>query len=340
MHFIAKTANQGNTITTIADDATAPLAPVYNILFPQKMFLGNNNSISMVQHTSQDYVDYSPDMGATWNVLFQNVSGQFPAFFNFTKVCSGLQNHYILGLSMQTAQGMIAFSGDQGASWTELPAPPSIVKDIFMDRFDQLYAVTNSSIYSWNTSTQLWVPLNINLGTTSSNKVVEVKFDFNNKLYVLVRSTTTPFNEEGFYISNIDETAFTHVPFQIQGGQSVAFKNLSFSANNIPVAMTDLENRDFAVEGIYYFSEGSFLSTPTIEQYTINLYPNPATGSVSINGLESTNTTAKLISTSGSIFPVTIDSGSFDVSSFANGFYLLELNISGKSHVIKLMVNH
>lgn len=340
MHFIAEISNEGNTITTIADDATAPLAPVYNILFPQKMFLGNNNSISMIQHTVQDYIDYSPDMGATWSVLYQNVSGQFPSFLNFSKVCSGLQNHYILGMSMQTAQGMIAFSDNDGASWTELPNPPSMVRDIFIDRFDQLYAVTTSSIYSWNTSSQSWTLLNIDLGTTSSNKEVEVKFDYNNKLYVLVRTTTTPFSEEGFYISNDDQTAFVHVPFQIQGGQSVAFRNLSFSANNIPVAVTDLMNRDFVVEGVYYFAEGSFLNIPMAEQRQLIVYPNPATDAVFISELKNTNITAQLVATSGSVFSVNIVAGSFDVSSFANGFYLLELDIEGKSQTIKLVINH
>lgn len=340
MHFIAKTTNGGNNITTIADETTAPLAPVYNILFPQKMFLGNNNSISMVQHTVQDYVDYSPDMGATWSVLFQNVSGQFPAFLNFSKVCSGLQDHYILGLSMQTAQGMIAFSDNQGATWLQLPNPPEMVKDIFMDRFDQLYAITNSSIYSWDTSTQTWTLLNIDLGTTSANKIVEVAFDFNNKIYVLVRSTTTPFTEEGFYVSNQNETAFTHVPFEIQGGQTVAFKKLSFSLNNIPVAMTDLESRDFNVEGIYYFGEGSFLSTSSIERNDIKIYPNPASSTVFISGLENTNTTALLTSISGSSFPVEINAGAFDVASLANGFYMLELRLDGKSMKVKLIVNH
>lgn len=340
MHFIAKTANEGNSIATIADEATAPLAPIYTILFPQQMFLGNNNSISMIQHASQDYIDYSPDMGATWSVLYQNVSGQFPAFLNFTKVCSGLQDHYILGLSMQTAQSIIAHSDDQGATWVELPNPPQMVRNLFMDRFDQLYAVTTSTIYSWNTSTEIWTPLNIDLGSTSSNKVVEVKFDFNNKMYVLVRSTTTPFSEEGFYISNFDETAFTHVPFEVQGGQSIAFKNLSFSLNNIPVAMTDLENRDFNLEGIYYFSEGSFLNSTSIVNNTITVYPNPATNKVFITELKNKNTLARLTSISGNSFPVQIISGSFDVTSIANGFYMLNINDEGKAMTVKLVVNH
>ncbi len=340
MHFIAKTANQGATITTIADDFTAPLAPVYDILFPQKMFLGNNGSISMVQHTVQDYIDYSPDMGATWSILFQNVSGQFPAFLNFDKVCSGLQNHYILGTSMQNGQNSIAFSSNQGATWSTLPNPPSLVRDMFIDRFDQLYAVTNTSIYSLNTTSQQWTALNINLGATASNKVIEVKFDYNNKMYVLIRSTTTPFNEEGMYVLNEDGTTFTQTPFEIVNGQTLAFKNLSFSDNNTPVAMTSLANRDFEIEGIYFFKEGPFLGQVSNEIPNLIVYPNPASTSVHIPSLENRTTTAQLITISGQIIPIAIVDGTFDVSQFSNGFYLLKINAEEASKTIKLIIKH
>jgi hypothetical protein len=340
MHFIAKTANQGTTITTIANDTTAPVAPVYNILFPQKMFLGNNGSISMIQHSVQDYIDYSPDMGATWSVLFQNISGQFPAFLNFTKVCSGLQNHYILGSSLQTAQNSIAISSNQGATWSTVPNPPSSIKDIFIDRFDKLYAVTNTAIYSFDASSQQWTPLNINLSSAASNKVVEVKFDYNNKIHVLIRSTTTPFNEEGMYVLNQDNTTFTHTPFEIQNGQTLAFKNLSFSNNNTPVAMTSLANRDFEIEGIYFFKEGAFLGQTSNEIPTLLVYPNPASTTVHIPALQNKTISAQLVTISGQTLPITITDGFFNVSQIANGFYLLKINTEEASKTIKLIIKH
>src|SRR5690606_8756241 len=47
MHYIAQTENQGQTINVLTNTQTGPLAPIYDILFPQKMFIGNNGSISM-----------------------------------------------------------------------------------------------------------------------------------------------------------------------------------------------------------------------------------------------------------------------------------------------------
>lgn len=341
MHFIAKTANEGNSLSVIADDTTAPLAPVYNILFPQKMFLGNNGSISMVQHAVQDNVNYSPNMGSSWNILFQNVSGQFPSFLSFNKICSGFQNHYILGTSMQTAQNIIAFSSNEGSSWTQLPSLPSSIRDIFMDRFDKLYAVTNTALYSWNTTDQTWNQHNINLGTTSSNKVVEVKFDYNNKIYVLVRTTTIPFSEEGFYISNAAETAFTQVPFTSVGGQVLSFKNLSFSVNNIPIAMSNLVNRDFVQEGIYYFGKDNFLDINTVPEIEkIVVYPNPANDIVTVSTFANQSISGELVNMMGQVSPINIVDGNFNVSTFSNGFYILRLAVDGQSINVKLIIKH
>ena len=338
LHFIGKTANQGNSFAVLADDLTAPLAPIYDILNPQKMFLGNNGSIAMVQHPSQTYVDYSPDMGLTWQHLYEN-DGVNPGLFAFNKICIGTQSHFILGLSNTTSQPTLLFSNAIGNSWITLPNPNGgLIRDIFIDNFDTLYAATQNNLYRWVPLTQSWTPLNINFGA-SGNSVVEVKFNNNNQLHVLIRSTTTPFPEEGFYFPNETETAFTHAPNPTNGGNPIPLKNLSFSGNNIPLAMTNLAVHDFDNEGIYYFSDAPFLSVGEVKPSGyFGIFPNPATNQVTIS-LTDAIISAQLVSMTGQVFPMAITNGKFDVSNFASGIYVLKLNGSNQKYQQKLVIS-
>ncbi|SCX87743.1 T9SS type A sorting domain-containing protein [Flavobacterium caeni] len=339
LHFIGKTANQGNSFSIIADDNTAPLAPVYDMLNPQKMFLGNNGSIAMVQHALQDYVDYSPDMGATWQHLYEN-NGTNPGLLGLTKICSGTQTHFILGMSNLTAQPVVLASDSVGGTWVALPNPNNtLVRDIFVDKFNTLYAVTQSGLYRLNPGSATWTPLNIDLGL-EGNKVVEVKFNNSNQLHVLIRTTTTPFAQEGLYIPNETETAFTQVPLPVVDGNTIPLKNLSFSGSNIPLAMTNLAVHDFENEGIYYFSDAPFLAVNQVKTVDdLRVFPNPASGQVNVVS-KNAPTSAHLVSMTGQVIPVLISNGKFDVSTIASGFYVLQLNGNNQASHQKLVVAH
>jgi photosystem II stability/assembly factor-like uncharacterized protein len=339
MHYIAQTENQGTNINILATTQTAPLAPVYNILYPQKMFVGNNGSIAMIQHQVQTHIDYSPDMGNTWNVLFETIMGVSPGFLFVSKVCSGTQTHFILGLSDQTAQATVIASTDQGNSWTTLPSAPQTIRNIFIDKEDTLYAVSTASVFRWDANTQNWVTLPINIGQNTSNKEVELSFDSQNKLHVLVRSTLTPFAEEGIYIPNDNQNQFTHIPFPTINGEQIPMKRLSFAGNDIPIMMSSLESNDSELTGFYYYSNKSLLSTDTIiEKPELILYPNPVSDVVYISGLENQTLKAVMYSITGQRIDIDIQNGKMVIQNFPSGIYILNFEYEGNSYQFKIMV--
>ncbi|NUY82241.1 T9SS type A sorting domain-containing protein [Flavobacterium sp. MAH-1] len=334
MHFIAKTANQGD-LDVIASDATAPLAPVYDILFPQKMFAGNDGSISMIQHSIQTDVDHSPDFGQTWNDLYQPTGN--PGLMSIETVRSGMNVDYILGKSNMTAQNVVLASNNSGASWTTLSNPSGLVSAIFIDKTDVLYAVSGNSIYRLNG--QNWVSVGINLGT-EPNRVVEVAFDSANRMYVLVRATMTGFAQEGLYVANVSQSGFQHFPFSVDGGQTVRLKNIGFDHNDIPMATSVLANRDFDVEGIYYFSDAPYLGTPSVVSSEFVLYPNPASGNVNLSVGEKTIDDVELFTSNGSRLSPKLNGTTLDVSALSNGLYLIRIESEGKFQTSKLLVKH
>ncbi len=340
MHYIAKTANQGQTITRIATTETAPLAPVYNILYPQKMFVGNNGSIAMMQHQIQTHIDYSPDMGNSWNTLFETVTGIFPGFLSVDKVCAGIQSHFILGLSNQTAQPTIISSVDNGNTWITLPNPSGTVKNIFIDKEDTLYAVTTTTVYRWNATIQNWNALTIDLGQNSSNKVTELAFDNQNRLHILNRSTLTPFDEEGIYLPNDEENGFIQVPFPIINGQRVPMKNLSFAQNHIPIVMTASDGNNPEIGGFYYYYHTPALNItkPNNSKSRLVVYPNPASGELNIN--ENITVSGYFITVTGQKLPVEIINGKINISDLASGIYILNFDFDTKFHQFKVIIRN
>ena len=338
MHYIAQTENQGQSITVLTSTETAPLAPVYDILFPQKMFVGNNGSIAMIQHQIQTHIDYSPDMGNSWDVLFETIIGVSPGFLSVNKVCSGTQTHFIFGLSNQTAQGTVISSIDQGNSWTILPDPPQQIRNIFIDKEDTLYAVSTASVFRWDANTQSWITINIDLGQTSSNKDVELAFDIENRMYVLIRTTLTPFTEEGLYISNISEDSFTHVPFPVINGQEIRMKKLGF-AGKVPIMISDIEIVDSELTGYYYFSDQPLLSTnQEILKHDLNIYPNPVSEILYISGLENHTLKATMVSLIGQSIKVEIQNGKINIENLTPGFYILTFNFEGNNYQFRIIV--
>jgi len=338
MNYIAQTTNQGETVSVIADNTTAPLAPVYDLLFPQKMFLGNNGSIVMIQHQSQTYVDYSPDMGNSWSVLFESIPGQFPGFFSIEKVCSGTQSHFIMGLSTQTAQNAVITSTDNGATWTQLPSIGSTLRAIYIDKEDTLYGVTTSTIFRWNAANQTWVPLPINLGNTSSNKVTELAFDNNNQLYVLNRTTLTPFAEEGIFVPDENGETYTQQAFPMIEGQLIPLKNLTFAGDNIPIAMSNLESDNTENGGFYYYHDSPSLAVNQPETKLITVFPNPGSNTIYVSALENETLPATLVTLTGQTLSIIIQNGEFDVSTFAKGIYVLQFEYAQQLYQFKLVV--
>lgn len=341
MHYIAQTENQGTNINILANTQTAPLAPVYDILFPQKMFVGNNGSISMIQHQVQTHIDYSPDMGNTWGMLFETVMGISPGFLSVNKVCSGTQTHFIFGLSNQTAQGTVISSIDQGNSWTILPAPPQQIRNIFIDKEDTLYAVSTASVFRWDANTQSWITLNIDLGQTSSNKDVELAFDIQNRLYVLVSTTLTPFIEEGIYISDENGDDFTHIPFPVINGQEIRMKRLGF-AGEVPIMISAIETVAPELTGYYYYSDQPLLSVNNngVGKPDLKLYPNPASDMIYIGGLENHTVKATMLSLIGQNVKVEIQNGKINVQNFSSGFYILNFDFEGNNYQFKIVIKN
>jgi len=339
MHYIAETENQGQNINIIASAETAPLAPVYNILFPQKMSVGNNGSISMIQHQIQTHVDYSPNMADSWEVLFETVSGVSPGFLSIDKALAGTQTNYIFGLSNTTAQSLLIASSDNGVTWNVIPNPTQQLRNIFVDKEDTLYGITTSSIYKWDVANQEWVTININIGQSSTNKEVELMFDNQNRLHVLVRTTLTPFTEEGIYLPNDNQDGFTHVPFPTINGAVVPMKKLSFAGDNIPIMMSSLESNDSELTGFYYYSNKSLLSTDTIiEKPELILYPNPVSDVVYISGLENQTLKAVMYSITGQRIDIDIQNGKMAIQNFPSGIYILNFEYEGNSYQFKIIV--
>lgn len=340
LHYIAKTNAEGSSISMLANDFTAPLAPVYNILAPLKMFVGNNGSISTIQHVSQNYVDYSPDMGVTWSVLFETVVGVSPGLLTFEKVCSGTSSHFILGMSSTTAQNIVITSTDEGATWTTLPNPEgALVKNIFMDKFNTLYATTTFGLYNWDELTSTWIEYNIDLGSGASNKVIEVAFNSDNKPHVLIRTTTTPFAQEGIYIPNTTNDGFVHVLFPVVGGQIIPLKNLSFTTTDVLIASSNLPERDLIREGIYYYATSSVLElTETTHDNTIVIYPNPAADLVMLSFPELKTGRVEITDVNGRIVNLDMINNQIDISSLSVGFYVVRFEDNGLVYQGKILV--
>lgn len=340
LHYIAKTNSSGSSITMIANDYTAPLAPIYDILAPFKMFVGNNGSISTIQHASQNYVDYSPDMGTTWAVLFETIMGVSPGLLTMDKVCSGTSSHFILGMSNTTAQNIVITSSDEGATWTTVPNPNGdLVRNIFIDKFNTLYAATTTNLYSWDALTSTWFELNIDLGVGVSNKVIEVAFNSANKPHVLIRTTTTPFAEEGIYVPNSTDDGFIHVQFPVVGGQTVPLKNLSFTTSDILIATSNFQLRNFPLEGIYYYYENSILSTNTFNEENVSVvYPNPATNLITLSLPELCNGNVQIIDLNGRVFTAAMINNQVDVSTLSTGFYFVRYENNGEQFNAKFSV--
>lgn len=332
MHFLAKTTAPG-IVTPLATSESAPLAPVYGILFPQRMFAGNDGSISMIQHTSQTDVDHTSDDGLNWSKLYE-LPGN-PGLMSIETVRSGISAHYILGRSNMTAQNVVLYSPSVGQTWVALPNPGATIRQIFMDQTDVLYAVTASSVFKWNVSGQNWTALNLSLGA-DPNKDVEVTFDQEGRVHVLVCATTGSFSQEGLYISNDEGSAFTHYPFQSVGGQLLRLRHLGFDPDGTPLAVSRLAERDFENEGVYYFSDVPYLSNPANQQISFSMYPNPASDRVWFG--QNQQVKFAIHSVSGQ----TVLEGnetSADVSSLSEGIYIVRFTVGSESKIAKLVIS-
>lgn len=340
LHHITKIWNKGDSIKIIADSNSAPLAPVYNILFPAKMFLGNNGSISMIQHSSQNYVDYSPDMGGSWNRIFESGINGNPYLFKIEKLLSGNKSHYLFGADLR-AKNLILGSDNNGANWDTIPGPTNnnLIQDIFMDHYNQLYTTTTDSLFSWDTLNQEWNAININLGN-DPNKVVEIEFDHSNKMHVLIRGTLTAFPEEGLYIMDSTGSSFTKVAFPLVNGKMLRLKFLSFNKDNIPLAVINKSDEGGSVnnEGIYYFSDKKISSIKEYPSKTLLLYPNPARNYIYLDAEINEQIVGELINMQGQVLPVDIQKSRIDLSDIPSGYYLLRFNYHNKKYTGKLML--
>jgi len=229
-------------------------------------------------------------------------------------------------------------STDDGATWTQLPSIGSTLRGIFIDKEDTLYGVTTSAIFRWNAGNQTWVTLPINLGTTSSNKVTELVFDTNNKLHVLNRTTFTPFVEEGIYVPDESGETFTQQSFPMIEGQLIPLKNLAFAGDNIPIAMSNLESDNTENGGFYYYHHSPSLTVNPTETKLITVYPNPANDKVYVHSLENETLPATLSTLTGQQFATVIENGQIDVSSLADGMYVLQFGYQQEVYQFKLVV--
>ncbi|MEX2483478.1 MAG: T9SS type A sorting domain-containing protein [Brumimicrobium sp.] len=338
LHYIAKRFDTQDSLQVIADDNTAPLAPVYNILSPNKMFVGKDDGISMVQHASQNYVDYTPDMGNSWSVLY-DANVHTPALFNIEKVCTGTTNHYIYGQTM-AVENVVLHSDDDGNSWTQLPAIPNsaIIENIFVDNNNKLFAVASSGIFEWNDAQNDWIQHPVQF--TGSNRRIEMAFDENNNIHILVRTTFSPFPEEGIHISYDGGQSYEHNLFPTINGELVRFKSMKFATGNVPIAFTEEKSHDSSLDGIYYLHEEAVLSSQNEKQpeQEVNLYPNPASNEVRIKTDENINTTAQLLALTGKKSFVVVENSKIDLSDYASGAYILRFTYKGKHFSYKLIV--
>lgn len=318
IHYLAKTTVAGGAIQLIADPNTAPLAPIYNQLVPQKLVVGNNGSLSMVQHSTQNYVDYSPNMGQNWAVFLG--SGTNPGFFSIETVRTGTQTHYVWGVSSSTFQNQILSCTIGQNTWNAIALPPGNLLDIFIDKQDQLYAATRSNIYRWQAGSQSWVALNINIGQTVGDKKVELVFNAANNPVVLVRGTLTSFAEEGLYMPLNSGDGFTQHPFPMVNGQMLRLQKLGLVNDQIPIAMT-LDNENLETNGLYFFHDSPDLSTTQPTETAINIYPNPTTDYLFINGWTDDRTTCQIVAVDGRSWELPMVHSTVDVRNLATGIY-------------------
>jgi len=338
LHYITKRFNNQDSLQIIADDNTAPLAPVYNILAPNKMFVGKDDGISMVQHTSQNYVDYTSDMGNSWSRLY-DANVHSPALFKIEKVCTGSANHYIYGQTM-AVENVVLHSEDDGTFWTQLPAIPNsaVIQNIFTDNNNKLFVVATSGIFEWDPTQSDWIQHPVSF--SGSNRTIEMVFDNNNNIHILARTTFSPFPEEGIHISYDEGQSYEHNPFPTINGDLVRFKSMKFALGNVPIAFTEEKSHDSSLDGIYYLHEEPILSNEKEEQFKqeITLYPNPASDVVRINTDENINTIAELVTVTGKRSFVVVDNSKIDLTGFASGVYSLSYVCNGQRFRFKLLV--
>lgn len=337
LKYIAK-ANISGVLSILANNTTAPHAPVYGELAPFKMSVGNNNAIALVQHSTQNYVDYSLDMGSSWSILY-DANTQTPALSSIEKVLIGTSKQFVYGLNMMS-QNVILVSDDGGSSWTQLPDIGSnvMIRNVFIDHGNTIFAVTTSTIYKWNDIQNMWEQQPVNF--SDPNNHVEIAFDESNDIHVLVRTALSPFPEEGIYASFDGGQTYEYDPFPTINGQVVRFKNLKFASGNIPIAFTEDKTHDASLDGIYYLAEESVLSGHHKKDKInkVKIYPNPTKNFFQVGGTKSDLQNIQIYTLSGQYVATEVRGNVVDMSHLKPGAYVVKVETKNTTIVEKVLV--
>jgi hypothetical protein len=347
IRHISKFSNRGQDISLIADNMSAPHSTQYKELTPIHLFAGNDGSISMMQRTMNHQVEMSLDEGKTWKDLYNSTSSNVHLTM-ITKVCTGTKNHYISGRSSTTSKNVAIESIDGGNTWKELafPSNQKSITKIFIDRFDQLYAMDYSNLYSYNSITEEWTQLNINLLPKESNKVVELKFDYNNKMYVLYYSKTGDHTEEGIFFSGDKGLNFNKIEFPQYSGKNLRLSTIEFNRDNILFGVTiDNGTNDKTRAGIYYFSDKQLNSVQDVnsDKTSVQVYPNPINNYFNISC--DVPVRYLIIDLTGKVLQKgVVEKGlstvSLNSSSFASGIYLLKIEGENFHQTRKVLISN
>ncbi|KAB1065680.1 T9SS type A sorting domain-containing protein [Salibacter halophilus] len=347
-HFLARLTDEGNNFQVIGTDSTAPLAPVYGILNPQQIYAGQNGSISIIQHQTQDYVDFTPDFGQSWRKLFESGANGNPTVFKFNDIISNQPVHYIFGQSL-AIQPMLLQSKDDGANWNEISLPDSLAqihKMVFDRTGENLYVAAGQSLYRRDTISQSWDSLNFSYGA-ATNVDVEIKFDHENNLYVMVRSTFGTMQGQGIYYTEDNGNTFTKIDYPVDGnGNPEPFTTFSFTDDNVLMTVRDrrmANSNDKA--GVYYYSDStiSMSGKPVLSsaKKSFNVYPNPASDYTKLNLQGFQPNKVNLISQKGEMTTVPVRGDRVDLTGMASGIYIVHIERDGVQHTSRLMiVNH
>jgi hypothetical protein len=339
LHYIAKYNALTDTFEEIANEETAPLAPVYNQLVPQRLFVGNDNSsIAMIQHSSQNYIDYSPDMGSSWQQVLPTLNGTTSAYFSIDKVLINTASIFVLGASSANFQNLLLKNQLGASNWQTIPLGSLGINSIYLDRTDILYGVSHTNVYKWEDVQSQWVALPLHLGNFS-NKVTELVFNENNELYILNRSTLEDSPEEGLFIYDAISETFHFAPFPTLNGQKMKMKNLVLSAQSIPIAMTYVSGSTSYEKGIYYYHYEPTFSVEESLSNSVVLYPNPTSNYIDIQGLEQQDYMVKLSNMLGQNVEVNNQNHRISMQDLAAGVYSLRI-IMGNKIISKKVVKN
>lgn len=171
-----------------------------------------------------------------------------------------------------------------GSDWNyiELPNNNGFARKLFLDNNDAIYILMQnpSELYKLDFDNLQWELIDLDLGTEPFYVQVEVKFDNNNKMYVLAYNLQEPLDFEGIRYRNEDDTAWEEIPFPTENGNEIKLNNLSFDSNNRMYARSASVISENVTEGIYYYEPA--LSTEEFIKDNISIYPNPVSSSFNV----------------------------------------------------------